>query len=97
MGFAANAQNTTHLFDPTKPELSATTQTNAKGKAQQPWALESIIQKNKRYKAVISSNLYQQGDKLGHYRITKISANTVFLANDTQQLKLELYRDEIKH
>lgn len=91
LAFSVNAQQ---LLDPTRPAVSDVEGAATQAPAQ--WVLESIINKNGQYKAIISSKLYAQGDRVGPYTLTKITPRYVSLTQGNQTRRLELYSDEIK-
>ncbi|ATC80980.1 agglutinin biogenesis protein MshK [Pseudoalteromonas agarivorans] len=82
------------LRDPTQPSNAPI----LKGAALSNTALslQSIIKTEKQYKAIISKQVYKPGDVIGEFRVLTINANSVLLANDDKQIKLELYDYEIK-
>ena len=83
------------LQDPTRPAVQAQTSRSTES-VQQQWVLESVVSKKGQHKAIISGQLYAQGDKLADYTVTNISAHAVLLVQGAKQLKLELYSNEIK-
>ncbi|MEM0515081.1 hypothetical protein WCN91_06520 [Pseudoalteromonas sp. YIC-827] len=86
------------LNDPTRPAagVSTTASTHADASAKQ-WVLESVVNRNGQFKAIISGSLYARGARLGQYHIARIDANSVLLTQGQKQLKLELYGNDIKN
>lgn len=82
------------LRDPTQP--SNITITGKGGTTTSDLSLQSIIKTEAQYKAIISAQVYKSGDEIGEFRVLTINANSVLLANDDKQIKLELYDYEIK-
>lgn len=82
------------LRDPTQP--SKTPIINGAAVSNTALLLQSIIKTEKQYKAIISKQVYKPGDVVGEFRVLTINANSVLLANDDKQIKLELYDYEIK-
>ncbi len=98
MQFSLTAET---LKDPTRPKNFKLNADNANEQISddhvQGLKLQSLILKRTGNKAIISGRLYAEGAQIGEYKLTKITADKVYLSNDIEQLILELYKYEIKH
>jgi hypothetical protein len=86
----SNAQQ----VDPTKPFNSAVTglASQQSGEVEQ-LRLESIIMKNNKTNAIINGKFLKVGDKVGEFKIEKISANSVNLTSTGTNMTLSLFTD----
>ena len=87
--------------DPTKPLNSAAIALNSDTSLQntgetEQLRLESIIVKNNKTKAIINGKFVTVGDKVGEFKIEKISVNSVNLTSTDRNITLSLFTDVLK-
>jgi len=84
-----STQSLAQQVDPTKP-FQATTEVS-KNKLAQLVKLQSIINVNHQFKAVINGQLMRIGDVIEGYKLTAISKTSVVLTSEQKTLKLSMF------
>lgn len=78
------------LVDPSKPFNFNVKKTVKVSQPSLP-TLQSILVKAGKQQAMLNNKLYQQGQSVNGYKITKIDAQKVLLSYQNKQYKLTLY------
>ncbi|WP_413701267.1 hypothetical protein ACLKMH_06125 [Psychromonas sp. KJ10-10] len=78
------------LVDPSKP-LNFSVKKAVKVSQPSLPTLQSILVKAGKQQAMLNNKLYQQGQSVNGYKITKIDAQKVLLSYQNKQYKLTLY------